>query len=124
MATQRRRPQDFTGREADRLAKARDQDAARREAELTMASQAEAAAKEAEVVDYSEPPSKAAPAADEPQLGESVEVKAPYRTVRINTDLEQVTYGAGNHYDFEAGRRYNLPTDLAQHLDEKGFVWH
>jgi hypothetical protein len=59
-----------------------------------------------------------------PELGGGVEVKQPYRTVRINSDLDQMTFGAGHHYDFERGRSYKLPAELADHLDSKGFVWH
>lgn len=115
MPTQRRRPQDFTGREADRLAKERDEAAERAANELTMVQSAEREVK-SEVVDYATP-ELSKPAGP-------VEVRQPYRTVRINTDLEQVTYGAGHHYDFEQGRTYKLPTDFADHLDAKGFVWH
>lgn len=117
MPPTRRRPQDFTGREADRLAKERDAAAARDAAELTMITQAEQEEKDETVVDYVERPQEAQPSGP-------VEVRQPHRTVRINMDLEKVTYGAGNHYDFEAGRTYRLPSDLADHLDAKGFVWH
>jgi hypothetical protein len=116
MPPSRRRPQDFTGREADRLAKERDEAAQERAAEITMTQQAQAEVK-GEVVDYVSPPSA-------PEPSGPVEVRQPHRTVRINTDLEKVTYGAGTSYDFEAGRTYKLPSDFADHLDDKGFVWH
>ena len=116
MPTTRRRPQDFTGKEADRLAKERDEAAVRAADELTMVQSAEREAN-SEVVDYAAPP-----AAPQPQ--DSVQVRQPHRTVRINTDLQQVAYGKGTSYDFEAGRTYKLPTDFADHLDSKGFVWH
>lgn len=118
MPPTRRRSQDYTGSQADKLAKERDEAAAARAAEITMTQQATEQAKE-EVVDYVSPPQDEAPVAQH-----SVEVRQPYRTVRINSDLEQVTYGAGNHYDFERGRTYKLPADFADHLDRQGFVWH
>jgi hypothetical protein len=42
--------------------------------------------------------------------------------VRARFDLEQVTIGKGNHYDFEAGRQYLLPPNAAEHLAERDLV--
>lgn len=42
--------------------------------------------------------------------------------VRANVDMEQVTIGVGNNYDFEAGRKYRLPFNAARHLAENGYV--
>jgi hypothetical protein len=44
--------------------------------------------------------------------------------VRINVDLSNMTYGAGKIYNFTAGKKYSVPRGLAQHLEEKGYVWH
>ena len=122
MATRRQaaRPQDFTGREAARLAKERDDDQARRSAELAMATAAEAEAKE-ELVDLTE---AAPPPAENPEPSGEVEVRRPHRVIRVNSTIEQMTFGHGNTYDFEAGRQYKVPADLADHLEAKGFVWH
>lgn len=43
--------------------------------------------------------------------------------VRVNSDLEDVTLGAGNHFSFIAGRRYRVPRWVANHLEEKGLTW-
>jgi len=43
---------------------------------------------------------------------------------KVNTNLEQVTIGWGNHYDFEQGRTYEAPEHVYKHLEEKGLVWH
>jgi hypothetical protein len=53
-----------------------------------------------------------------------VEVEVPSVVVRVNSDLPQVTIGAGNLYDFEEGRQYKVPKHVADHLEEKGYVWH
>lgn len=45
-------------------------------------------------------------------------------TIRVNEDLENVTIGAGTLYNFEAGRRYSVPKNIADHLEEKGYIWH
>jgi hypothetical protein len=44
--------------------------------------------------------------------------------VRLNEDLEQVTIGAGNEYDFVAGQQYRVPKMVADHLEEKGYIYH
>lgn len=44
--------------------------------------------------------------------------------IRVNADIEQMTLGVGNHYNFEAGSRYRVPIHVARHLEEKGLVWH
>lgn len=44
--------------------------------------------------------------------------------IRVNADLENVTLGYGNVVDFKEGNRYRVPRWVAEHLDEKGLVWH
>lgn len=45
-------------------------------------------------------------------------------TIRVNEDLDNVTIGVDNHYNFQAGRQYKVPKNVADHLEEKGYVWH
>lgn len=42
--------------------------------------------------------------------------------VRARYDLEQVTIGAGTFYDFEEGRKYIVPYNVAFHLAERELV--
>lgn len=42
--------------------------------------------------------------------------------VRARYDLPQVTIGHGNHYDFEAGRRYKISPDAAIQLSERDLI--
>lgn len=42
--------------------------------------------------------------------------------VRARYDLEQVTIGHGNTYDFEEGRQYKVPPNVANHLAERALV--
>lgn len=117
-ATQRKRPQDYTGREAQRLAKERDE-ANARQAEIAMATAAEAEAERDEVIDYTQP--------DEPEDAVEVgpvELTPATRKVTINTDLDDTTYGHGNTRSFKAGSTYIISKDWADHLDSKGFVHH
>lgn len=119
MPARTRRPQDYTGRQADELAAKRDQEKADRAEELSMITQAEVdhAALD-EVIDLTEKPA--------PAVATSAEIvtRSPKRKVRVNTDLENTTFGHGNHYNLKVGQQYMLPTDFADHLEKLGFVWH
>lgn len=44
--------------------------------------------------------------------------------IRVNCDLEEVTLGYNNTVSFKEGGRYRVPRWVAEHLDEKGLVWH
>lgn len=44
--------------------------------------------------------------------------------IRVNTDLEEVTIGAGTNFSFKEGQRYKVPQHVYDHLEEKGYVWH
>lgn len=44
--------------------------------------------------------------------------------IRVNSTLENVTIGQGTDYTFEEGRRYKVPQHVADHLEERGLVWH
>lgn len=123
MPRQQARPQDYTGRQREQGAKARDE-AAKREAEITMATaQAEREAIENEVIDLSVPAPQDAVVETGP-----VEVLPATRKVVMNTTLEDTTYGhtaAGpNTLTLEEGRTYILPREHADHLDRLGFVHH
>ena len=45
-------------------------------------------------------------------------------TVRVSEDIENMTFGAGNHLSLKAGQRYRVSAALAKHLEEKGLIWH
>jgi hypothetical protein len=118
---QAKRPQDYTGRERDRLAAEHAEETKRRAEEVAMVTQAEAEAAENEVTDLTTP----TPAPQAPQEPSGpVEVRKPHRVIRVNSDLEDMTYGHGNTYNFKAGQQYKVPADVANHLDRLGFVWH
>jgi hypothetical protein len=132
--TQRKRPADFTGRQSEIL---NDQKAAeKQEAASRMALLTEAQAEENNtIVDYT--------GADIPlpevQVQE-VEINDPYRTIRVNTKIEQMTFGRRvqspgdpEHgipaimgdlpvYTFEEGRSYRVPRDMAEHLQRLGYL--
>lgn len=58
-------------------------------------------------------------------LGEEpVTVEEEWKVIRVNTDVEQMTYGVGNEYTFLRGRRYRVPKHLYQWLESRGVVYH
>lgn len=119
MATQRRPPSDYTGRQREKLLKEKEEVIQTRQAELAMATAATRAAEADEVVDYSKP---AQQVMDED--GVVTFVEPMNKTIRVNATIEQMTFGAGNNYDFYEGRQYTVPAAVADHLEELGYIWH
>jgi hypothetical protein len=42
--------------------------------------------------------------------------------IRVIENVENMTLGAGNLYNFRAGQKYKVTRDVAQHLQEKGYL--
>ena len=120
MATARKGAGDFTGRQTEKLVAENKDELAKRAQEISIMAEVEAT-ENAKPVDYSNGPSPKN-AVEELEVHE-VELEEPTRTITLNTTLESMTYGAGNHYTFEAGRKYVVPAALARHLKEKGYIW-
>ena len=115
------RPQDFTGQQKTKLAKEHADEQAQRAGEMALITAAEERAKETEVTDLT---------GQEPVILDQDEVieldtvetrEAPTRLIRALDDFSP-TIGAGNHYEFEVGKKYRVPAAVATHLEEKGLV--
>lgn len=141
-APARKRPADFTGRQTQDLQAAKAEEIRLRAEELGMMQAAEAESRE-DVVDLSQGP---APKEAKPAAAASVRkvvVKPATTTIRVNDNIEEMTFGrddgwvqvdgemvkvpgqgALRHWNFEANRKYVVPTDLAEHLEEIGYIWH
>jgi hypothetical protein len=113
---------DFTGRKTENLQKEHQEELKARSKEMAMMTAEAEQAKSDEVIDLTKSP-RPEPEVTE-QESDVVAVEEPYVTIRVNTDLEQVTIGYGNNYDFEVGRNYRVPRHVAEHLEEKGVVYH
>ena len=117
-------PTDFTGREKARLeAENAAAVAAAQERMATVA--AKVAQVSDEVIDMTatgQPASTVVESSDE----EVVIVEPEVKTVemRVNTDIDNMTLGAGNHYSFKQGQKYRVTSDVYDWLDEQGYVWH
>jgi hypothetical protein len=117
----RKRAGDLTGIETERLQKENQAELKRRAQEISM--MAEVGNEINDVpVDYSNGPITSV-VKDELDVDKEIELEAPTRTIIPLITLDQVTFGAGNHYNFEEGRKYVVPVELARHLSSKGLLW-
>lgn len=116
----RKRAGDLTGLETERLQKENAAELARRAQEISMMAEVQAELDDIPV-DYSE--GKAPKVVEEFDPEEDIVLEKPTRVIIPNTKIEQMTWGAGNHLDFEEGRKYTVPIELARHLESKGLLW-
>jgi hypothetical protein len=118
VATQKK-PADFTGRQRDALAQQALEEQQNRANELAKAT-AEAAIKVETEVIYATEPNRAQPIVVDEVI--STNAKGKTVTIRVSDTIDAMTFGAGNYYSFKAGQKYEVTEDLAQHLEEKGYV--
>lgn len=111
----RRPASDFTGRQREQQIKDASEAQAARANEISMASTIAAERLETEVVDVT---------GFAPIAVEEVEVSLSEQEViiRVNEDLNP-TIGAKS-YSFKVGQKYKVPKSVADHLEEKGVLWH
>ena len=122
MPTARAKVQDHTGRQKEALAKEHAEELAQRKEEIALANAAEAERINNDVIDVTERPEAPTVIVDSV---EEVGVGLADNTViiRVSEDVIEMTYGAGNNYTFLAGRKYKVPAYIADHLEEKGYLW-
>jgi hypothetical protein len=117
MATARKPAGDLTGRTAEKLAAARDAEAKERAKTMATATIVAESEKATTVVDLVDRP--------KPEVEEKpVVVEEAPREIRVNTNLTDVVIGQGNYFTFEVGVPYRVPAFVANHLEEKGLIWH
>jgi hypothetical protein len=117
----RKRAGDLTGLETERLVKENQEELKKRAQEISMMAEVEAE-NLAQPVDYSQGPNTETQRAAL-DVADEIELEEPTKTIIPITTLEQVTFGAGQHYNFEEGRKYVVPVELARHLSSKGLLW-
>lgn len=119
MAVTRPKPTDATGVARAKAIKENADELARRQEELSTIAAAEAEAMKNEVRD----PKVDAPAEVIDEVVEvGVELADNTRVVRLIAPIELMTWGQGNDYSFEAGVKYKVPADLADHLESLGYL--
>ena len=112
---------DFTGRQAAELAaeKAKEQqEAAEQMAMMTATKEKEF---EDSVYDMTEQPSNPTVIDEIVEVG--VEMADDTIVVRVAEDVENMTYGYGNNYQFKAGGKYKVPRPVAERLQELGLLY-
>ena len=113
-------PLDATGRAAEAAAKKNAKILQDRKDEISIAAQIEAESLENDVFDPKKP--------DAPLVLDEIEnvgVSAANERVVIRTiaDIEEMTFGVGNHYSFKAGVKYSVSPELANYLEQLGYIW-
>ena len=113
-------PLDATGAAAEKAAKANAKILKEREDEIALSRAQEQRSLETEVFDPKKP--------DTPILIDEIEevgvsVNNDKVVIRTIADIEEMTYGVGNHYSFKQGVKYSVPRDLAVYLENLGYIW-
>jgi hypothetical protein len=117
-------PRDFTGRQKQLLAEQAAEQRAQRGDEISMIDAQARVAKEQPIeLDSSGRQVQQQPADISEQDPAPVQVAPEFATIRVNCDLEKVTIGQGNHFDFVEGQVYRVPYHVALHLDALGYIW-
>jgi len=111
---------DATGKAAEDAAKRNAKELAARADEITLMRQAEEELLKTAVFDPKKP--------DAPILLDEIEevgvnVLNDKVIIRTVTDIDDMTYGVGNLYSFKAGQKYSVPRDLADYLEQLGYIW-
>lgn len=113
------KPTDVTGRKREQMI-AENAEAMQKSAETMSMATAEAKVKlETEIIDATEP-SRPTVIVDEPTIISSG--KEDTVVIRVIDDIENMTLGVGNTYSFKAGQKYQVTRNVAQHLEQKGYL--
>lgn len=120
MATKPTSPMDATGRAVEEAAKKNAAELAKRKEEISISRQMEEISLANDVFDPKKP--------DQPLLIDEIEevgvsVNNDKVVIRVNSDIEDMTFGVGNNYTFKAGVRYSVPRGLADYLQGLGYLW-
>lgn len=112
---------DVTGRQREALLEANAEALAERANEISLATQTKAHKDETEVVDLTQKPE--APTVLDEVESVGVSLADDQVIIRVAENLDMVTIGSGNHYSFQAGKKYKVPKHVAAHLQEKGYLY-
>ena len=113
-------PLDATGRAAEQAAKKNAKALQDRKEEISIAAQIEAETLETNVFD---PTNATAPIVLDEIENVGVSTANNSVIIRTITDIDDMTYGVGNTLSFKAGVKYRVSPDLANYLEELGYIW-
>jgi hypothetical protein len=114
-------PKDYTGNQKRILAEQHREEVAARQGSIAMRAQ-----EAAENLDNPIDLTGAAifvPESDDDVSDAPVQIEPDFATIRIACDLEKVTIGQGNVFEFQEGQVYRVPMNVARHLHQLGYVW-
>jgi hypothetical protein len=114
------RPGDLTGRKREELVAEHAQELSDRADEIGLVTATKQAALLNEVTDLTQTLPTQIPVEELEE--QEVDEEVTFKIITLVEDLENVTIGAGNLYTFEAGKKYKVPANVADHLTEKGYV--
>ena len=120
MANKPTSPLDATGLAAEKAAKKNAAELQKRKDEISIAAQIEAVSLEQDVFDPKKPD---APLVLDEIENVGVSTAGDMVVIRTITDVDDMTYGVGNHYTFKAGVKYRVPSSLANYLEQLGYIW-
>ena len=120
MAINQTSPLDATGKAAEAAAKKNAAELRKRKDEISISAQIEAESLENDVFDPKQPD---APLVLDEIENVGVSTAGDMVVIRTITDVEDMTYGVGNHYTFKAGVKYRVPAHLAVYLEQLGYIW-
>jgi hypothetical protein len=115
-------PKDHTGNQKRILSEKHAEDLARRKSEIAM-QHAEAAANLDQPISLDDKGRTLQAVSAEEQPEGPVELPPEKVRIRIACDLEKVTIGQGTEFEFKEGQVYEVPLNVALHLDRLGYVW-
>jgi hypothetical protein len=143
MPPAKKRPGDMTGRQAEILAAENKEALEARAAEISLIQEVDRESLDEpidltggsdpdevedidDIIDVTTPVEvvTAPPAAPVVERRADVHVEKPKRTFRVNTDIENMTFGVGTNYNFKAGQKYTVDKALFDHLVRLGYVYN
>lgn len=117
------RQSDLTGRQRATLQKQHAEEVAAREEEITLATARGKKEMEETIFDATSPSESPLIIDELEDLAVELETDETV-IIRVNEEIVDMTFGAGNFYSFKVGPRYKVTKDLANYLEEIGAVWH
>jgi hypothetical protein len=114
------KPTDATGVARAKALKANADEVAQRAEELSLASAAEAKALALDVFDpKTEQPTKFIDPIEE--VGVSLADDSV--VIRVSANIDNMVYGPGNFYTFKVGTKYKVSREIAETLDDAGYIY-
>jgi len=116
-----KRSNDFTGRQAEELAKQAAAEKRSRNEEVAMMTATEEREFEDSIHDMTVRPDQ--PTIIDEIIEMGVVLADDSVVVRVAEDIENMTYGHGNTYTFVAGGKYKVPKGVAERLGDLGLLY-